>query len=73
MTWMVVALAPIHSMRAVMNNNSLCFIIGNDLQFYRFVDCFKIVYWLQCDCPNTRTYLVSITSQHRRPLVRPKY
>ena len=31
MTWKMVALAPIHSMRVVMNNSSLCFIIGNNL------------------------------------------
>ena len=35
MTWMVVALAPMHSMRAVMNNSSLCFIIG---KIYSFID-----------------------------------
>ena len=35
MTWMVVALAPIHNIRVVMNNNSLCFIIG---KIYSFID-----------------------------------
>ncbi len=31
MTTVVLAFAPMHSMRAVMNNSSLCFIIGNNL------------------------------------------
>ena len=31
MTWMAVAFAPMQSMRAVMNNSSLCFIIGKNI------------------------------------------